>query len=123
MAGDTLFYAHWDISQSARITDRSARLGRTRTEAIKTDARPPIVRHAKLSDPDPTTHFSAKAVTLMDGRYHGGSAFWTYANVLDPPTPTRDAYSEGILPRYTYFSDGLVIVQGNGGELLVLRTR
>jgi hypothetical protein len=41
--------------------------------------------------------------------------------VLDPPTPSRDAYSDGIRPRYTYVSAGLVIVQGNGGELFVLK--
>ena len=35
----------------------------------------------------------------------------------DPPTPARNAYSEGILPRYTYVSDGLVIVEGNADHL------
>jgi hypothetical protein len=57
----------------------------------------------------------------MDGRYVDGPGWWTYANVLDPPTPRRDAYSEGILPRYTCVASGLIIVQGNGGELFVLR--
>jgi hypothetical protein len=31
------------------------------------------------------------------------------------------AYSAGVLPRYTYVSDGLIVVEGNGGELFVLR--
>ena len=123
MAGQTLFYAHWDMSQSARLTDRSPALGRTRAAPIKTEARPPVVRHLRLAadDLDPATHWTKKSMTLMDGRYFGGPGWWTYANVLDPPTPARDAYSEGILPRFTCVSDGLIIVQGNGGELFVLR--
>src|SRR6185503_868308 len=44
-----------------------------------------------------------------------------YWNVLDPPTPVRSAYSEGVLPRYTYVSDGMMIVEGNGGDLFVLK--
>lgn len=124
MAGDTLFQAHWDVSQSARITDRSPGLGRIRSQPIQTTALPPVVRHARLTPEalDPITHWSADALTLMDGRYYGSPGFWTYANVLDPPTPTRDAYSEGVLPRFTCVAAGHIIVQGNGGELLVLRT-
>ena len=57
----------------------------------------------------------------MDGRTLRGPGWWVYANELDPPTPARDAYSEGILPRYTSVADGLIIVQGNGGDLFVLR--
>jgi hypothetical protein len=40
---------------------------------------------------------------------------------MDPPTPPRGAYSEGILPRYTYVADGLIIIEGNGGEIMALR--
>jgi hypothetical protein len=35
--------------------------------------------------------------------------------------PELNAYSDGLRPRYTYVSKGHVIVQGNGGELFVLR--
>jgi len=41
--------------------------------------------------------------------------------VLDPPTPRRDAYSEGVLPRYTFVSGRYVITVGNGGDILVLQ--
>jgi outer membrane protein assembly factor BamB len=123
MAGDTLFYAHWDVSQSARIIDRSPALGLTRTKPITTEARPPVARHLRLSSSriDPATHWFEGGMTLMDGRTLHGPGWWVYANELDPPTPARDAYSEGILPRYTIVADGLIIVQGNGGDLFVLR--
>jgi hypothetical protein len=123
MAGDTLFYAHWDVSQAARILDRSASLGFTRTKPITTEPRPPVARHLRLSASriDPATHWIEGAITLMDGRSLRGPGWWVYANELDPPTPARDAYSEGILPRYTLVAGGLIIVQGNGGDLFVLR--
>ena len=123
VAGETLFQAHWDVSQSARITDRSVSRGLTRSHPITTSPHPPVVRHAKLAtaEVDPLTHWSDKPLILMDRRYYGSPGFWTYANILDPPTPLRDAYSEGILPRFTYVAAGHVIVQGNGGELMVLR--
>ena len=38
-----------------------------------------------------------------------------------PDAPARDAYSEGILPRFTFVADGHILVQGNGGDILVLR--
>jgi hypothetical protein len=54
-----------------------------------------------------------------DGRNWDGPGWWVYWNVLDPPTPDSGAYSDGMRPRYTYVSTGLVIVEGNGGELMV----
>src|SRR5207237_644642 len=36
-------------------------------------------------------------------------------------TPASSAYSQGILPRYTYVSDGLIVVEGNGGDLFVMK--
>jgi outer membrane protein assembly factor BamB len=123
MAGDTLFYAHWDVSQSARVVDRSPTLGLTRTVPIRTEARPPVARHLRLPAGriDPASHWIEGGMTLVDGRTLRGPGWWVYANELDPPTPARDAYSEGILPRYTCVADGLIIVQGNGGDLFVLR--
>jgi hypothetical protein len=123
MAGDTLFYAHWDMSQSARIIDRSPELGLTRTKPITTEPRPSVARHLRLpaSRIDPATHWIEGGMTLLDGRTLRGPGWWVYANEIDPPTPARDAYSEGILPRYTCVADGLVLVLGNGGDLFVLR--
>ena len=123
MAGDTLFSAHWDVSVAARITDRSATRGFTRLEPIATEKRSPVVRHIKLAPEkiDAKTHWAAGGLNLVDGRYIGGPGWWVYANLLDPPTPTRDAYSEGILPRYTFVANGHIFVEGNGGDLFVLR--
>ncbi len=123
MAGDTIFYAHWDVSAGARIMDRSPGLGLQRDAPVRTQKRPPVARHLKLS-PDKlnaATHWHEGGMNLVDGRWLDGPGWWVYANVLDPPTPARNAYSEGILPRCTIVACGLVIVQGNGGDLFALR--
>jgi hypothetical protein len=123
MAGDTVFSAHWDVSQAARIADRSPTRGLTRTAPILTEKRPPVARHLRLQQRriDPTSHWAVGGLQLVDGRYTDGPGWWVYANELDPPTPKRDAYSEGILPRYTLVANGRIFVQGNGGDLFVLR--
>ena len=36
-------------------------------------------------------------------------------------TSKGGAYSEGILPRYAYVGDGLLVVIGNGGEIMVFK--
>ncbi len=123
MAGDTLFSAHWDVSQAARITDRSPARGLTRAAPILAEKHPPVARHLRLPVDriDASTHWWTGGLQLVDGRYLDGPGWWVYANLLDPPTPKRDAYSEGILPRYTLVANGHIFVQGNGGELFVLR--
>jgi hypothetical protein len=123
MAGDTLFHAHWGASEQFRITDRSASKGLSYNNPISTEILPAIIRRqVQCSSFNPTTHWTSCGLTLFDdGRFWNGPGWWVYWNVLDPPTPSRRAYSEGILPRYTYVSDGLVIVEGNGGELFVLQ--
>jgi hypothetical protein len=123
MAGDTLFVAHWGASESARIVDRSPERGLSYADPITIQPHPTVIRRQQACDDfDPTTHWTTCGLTLFDdGRYWGGPGWWVYWNVLDPPTPSRDAYSDGIRPRYTYVSAGLVIVQGNGGELFVLK--
>jgi hypothetical protein len=82
-----------------------------------------VARHIRLPREriNAATHWIEGNIAQMDGRTLRGPGWWVYANELDPPTPARDAYSEGILPRYTCVADGLVIVQGNGGDLFVLR--
>jgi hypothetical protein len=70
---------------------------------------------------DPTSHWAVGGLELVDGRYTDGPGWWVYANELDPPTPKRYAYSEGILPRYTLFENGRIFVQGIVGVLFVLR--
>lgn len=122
MAGDTLFHAHWGASESATILDRSAARGLSYSDPITTKKHPSVIRRQQeCGNFDPKTHWTTCTLTLFDdGRAWDGPGWWVYWNTLDPPTPSRDAYSEGILPRYTYVSDGLIIVQGNGGELFVL---
>jgi outer membrane protein assembly factor BamB len=123
MAGDTLFHAHWGASESTRITDRSPELGLIYEDPIRSEANPVIIRRMQAcNDFNPGTHWTTCGLTLYDdGRFWNGPGWWVYWDSLDPPTPSRRAYSEGTLPRYTYVSGGLVIVQGNGGELMVFR--
>lgn len=130
MAGNVLFHAHWAASEQARITDRSNAVGASRDNPIKTTWLPPVLRAQTCPCPGgfSKTHFSSSCALQYDhggstcnGRYYGSPGFYSYYGILDPPTPKRDAYSEGILPRYTYVSDGLVIVEGNSGDLLALR--
>ena len=123
MAGDTIFRAHWGASESTRLVDRSPERGHSFQDPIRSVAHPPVVRRqTQNADYDCATHWTKTGLTLYkDGRYWNGPGWWVYWNALDPPTPERDAYSDGLRPRYTYVSDGLVIVQGNGGELFVLR--
>lgn len=125
MAGDTIFHAHWDASTAARIRDRSPALGLTRPHPIRTEKLPPVVRHLRRSAEllDCQTRWAKGGLQLVDGRFLEGPGWWVYANVLDPPTPSREAYSEGILPRITFAASGHIIVQGNGGDLFILRHR
>jgi hypothetical protein len=121
MAGDTLFHAHWGASESIKITDRSNTKGLTYSNPIATVNHPIIIRRqASCNNKNTVTHWTTCGLTLyIDTRYWGGPGWWTYWNVLDPPTPSSSAYSEGIRPRYTYVSGNLLIVEGNGGELMV----
>ncbi len=122
MAGNTLFQAHWGASESVHILDRQDSKGQVHDDPITGESRPAIIRRMQAcSDFNPSTHWTSCGLTLYaDGRYWAGPGFWVYWNAYDPPTPDRGAYSEGILPRYSYVSDGLLVVEGNGGDLIVL---
>ncbi|MBZ0297214.1 MAG: PQQ-binding-like beta-propeller repeat protein [Anaerolineae bacterium] len=124
MAGDTLFRAHWAASESTRITDRSNELGLTFENPIRSTAHPVIVRRQTGCDSfNSATHWTTCNLILYnDGRYWDGPGWWIYWNVPNPqPAANGEAYSDGRLPDYTYVSDGLVVVEGNGGELAVFR--
>jgi hypothetical protein len=120
MAGETLFFAHWGASASTRIIDRSASLGLSFTNPIKTQKHPTLIRGQQAcSDFNATTHWTTCGLTLAgDGRYWDGPGWWTYWNVKPPQNA---AYKGGVMPKYTYVSDGLVITEGNGGELVVFK--
>jgi outer membrane protein assembly factor BamB len=123
MAGDTIFHAHWGASESIQIQDRSMQLGWTYSDPIPSQAHPVIVRRMQAcTSYDPQSHWtSCDLILYSDGRTWKGPGWWVYWDILDPPTPPGRAYSEGHSPRYTYVSDGLVIVSGNGGELMVFQ--
>lgn len=123
MAGDTIFYAHWGASESMRITNRSSSLGLNYDHPITSNVRPTVIRRQQsCQDFDPVNHFTDCGLTLFgDGRYWAGPGFWTYWNVLDPPVDGIGGYDGGLMPRHTYVSDGLIIVGGNGGDLMVFQ--
>lgn len=132
MAANTLFYSHWSSAQSATITDRSASKG-SYTTPILTTRNPFVVRSTACSCSTgfSSTHYSPTCPVVYDhgsatptscsGRWFGSGNFYNYYLKLDPPTPARSAYSDGIRPRYTYVSNGKIIVEGNGGDIMVLR--
>lgn len=125
MAGSTIFHAHWGASESVKITDRSSALGLSYANPIATANHPTVIRQlAACADFKPLTHQTSCGLAMFqDARFWNGPGFWVYWNVVAPPgSPQPNAYSAGFLPRYTYVSDGLIVTEGNGGELLVLRS-
>jgi hypothetical protein len=120
MGGETIFFAHWGASASTRITDRSPSLGLTYSNPIQTQKHPTLIRRQQsCPDFNPSTHWTTCGLTLFnDGRYWDGPGWWTYWNVDSPQNP---AYKGGVMPKYTYVSDGLIVTEGNGGELVVFK--
>ncbi|RJR29086.1 hypothetical protein C4564_03510 [Candidatus Microgenomates bacterium] len=124
VAGNTIFNAHWGASEAVTIIDRSPGLGLNWTNPIKTRVHNAVIRRlTACGTKNLSTHFANCNMSLFnDGRYWGSSGWWVYWNVIDPPgTVSSSAYSAGILPRYTYVADGLIVVEGNGGDLFVLK--
>lgn len=131
LAGTTLFNAHWAASTSVKITDRSPSRGLTYADPITTTNNMPVIRAQKsCSNFNPVSHSTTCALQYVTdgGRYFSGPGFWGYWNVVDPPgwrtgiTPSvGSSYSSGVQPRYTFVSDGLIIVEGNGGDLIVFK--
>ncbi len=131
MAGNMLINAHWAGSMGVKITDRGVTKGLTYSNPIETSKLPTVVRAQKsCANFNPVTHYTTCSLNYVTdgGRYMDGPGFWGYWNVADPPgwrigvpTAVGGAYSAGFLPRYTYVSGGQVVVEGNGGELLVFQ--
>jgi outer membrane protein assembly factor BamB len=133
MAGNTLFYSHWGAMESFRITNRNANLGSAYNTPIKTEVNAPVVRDAACPSQVNNTaeRFCATDVFLnanVPGSYLGrnwvgaGGGWYTYLDILSAPgSPFKSSYSGGPLPRYTYVSNGYVVVSGNGGDLMVFR--
>jgi hypothetical protein len=144
VAGDTIFHAHWSSSNSVRITNRSDSVGLSFVNPIQTSTHPFVIRsqRANCSDKNTSTHFTTCNAQYLtdggstgDGRFYGGSTFWGYFGVVDPPgwvftqsqadsggsSGAGTAYSAGFMPRYTYVSNGYMVVEGNGGDIMVFQ--
>ncbi len=123
IAGNNLLYAHWGGSEGVVISDRSISRGNSFTNPITTTNLPVVIRRlTSCSNYNSATHYANCGLTLFnDGRYWNGPGWAVYSGVIDPPgLNATSSYSAGILPRYTYVSGGYVIVEGNGGDMLVL---
>lgn len=129
MAGNILFNAHWAASTGMKIVDRSNSKGLTYSNPIEADPVPTVIRAQKsCSNFNAATHYTTCELSYVTdgGRGFWGPGFWGYWNVADPPgwrvgsgNTVGTTYSSGFQPRYTYVSDGLMIVGGNGGDILV----
>lgn len=123
VAGNTIFNSHWGAMEAVRITNRSASLGLSYGNPIQTTNLPVLIRRqSACADKNTTTHWTTCGLSLYnDGRYWDGPGWWTYWNVDDPPGQHTGGYGDGMKPRYSYVSSGLVITEGNGGELVVFQ--
>jgi hypothetical protein len=132
LAGSSLFHAHWGASESVKITDRSSTLGLTYASPINTTKHPVMIRSIKnCTNQNNTTHStSCTGLTYVTdgGRFYDGPGWWGYWNVADPPgwfvgsgNTAGTQYSAGFQPRYTYVSNGYVIVEDSGGGLYVFK--
>lgn len=124
LAGNAIFHAHWAASEAVSIVDRSSGRGATNANPITTTALPTVLRRMNPCAALNTTTHAATACGLYlfgDSRYWPAPGFWTYANTFDPPTPANATYSDGLRARYTYVSGELIVVEGNGGDLMVFR--
>lgn len=137
MGGDILFNNHWAAVEPVKIQDRSSAKGTSSTNPITTSRLTTILRAIKPCGTfSASTHytsctgvqFTTDGGSAFNGRSFTGPAFYSYWNVADPPgwrvgsnNQTGNAYSAGFLPRYTYASSGMLVVEGNGGDLMVFR--
>lgn len=118
-AGNFLFHAHWGAAEGVKITDRSSSLGKTYAQPIATSNVPAIVRYQKAcTNKNTTTHWTTCGLELYrDGRYWDGPGWWEYWDTYDNNGPQ----SAGQRALYTYVANGLVVVQGSWGNLMVFR--
>lgn len=134
MAGNIIFNSHWaalsghTINTTERNDDTK---GLTLATKIKSTPLPNVMRAMRGPCENISKHTNASGMNYMtDGsRYFDGPGFFVYCNVADPPgwrfdpnqltTGASNVYSAGFLPRYTYAADGLLVVEGNGGDISV----
>ncbi len=123
MAGNTIFHAHWGASESVTVTNRGPSFGSSYDNPIKTSINKPLIRAIPANSYESmdaiTRSIQGGSNVYNDSRYYNGPLFWGF---WGNDGGFHAGYgSIGILPRYTYVSDGLIIIEGNGGELTVLK--
>ncbi len=139
VAGNTVFNSHWaaavgEMIDSASRNNKSA--GLTFATGISTFRQPVFIRAIQtISCKNTITHWTDSCTNLHymtdGGRFFSGPAWWGYFGVSDPPGWKNDpalfnansgtAYSAGFLPRYTYVANDLIVVEGNGGDIMVFK--
>src|SRR5579859_6654976 len=122
LAGNTILHAHWGASEAVQITDRSNARGLTYANPIETRNLPTVIRRmTACPDKNTVTHYTTCTLNLFgDTRGWSGPGWWTYWNA-DDPAQLHDAPDTALRPKYTFVSGSLMIVEGNGGELMVFR--
>ncbi len=81
MAGDTLFHAHWMLLQSVRITDRSASLGGSRADPIRTREMTPTlntVASGSCSNRNSSNHYCPQNMSPPCDTYGVDPGFYVY---------------------------------------------
>ncbi len=139
IAGNILFHNHWAGVEIFQILDRSDTKGSSPTNPITSKRLAPIMHALKpCGSFSATTHFTSCSTVQYPtdgGRTFTNvpGAFYSYWGVADPPgwksspgntsTGAGTSYSSGFLPRYTYVSNGYIVTEGNGGDIMVLTYR
>jgi hypothetical protein len=81
MAGDTLFHAHWMLLQSVRITDRSASLGGSHADPIRTGELTPTLNtlaSGSCSNRNSSNHYCPQSMSPPCDSYGVDPGFYVY---------------------------------------------
>jgi hypothetical protein len=144
VAGNMIIHSHWSAAVFARIKDNASNprwnnYGNSFINPIPTQDYSIVVRAQRACDDKRSDHSTTCGLQYFtdsltgEGRWYGsfnapGKLWWVYWNVADPPGGVMDGtnqpsftYSTGYQARATIVSNGYIIVQGNGGDLFVLK--
>lgn len=109
--------------KSVRILDRTNTLGLTYASPITTQTNPTVIRRqTSCSNFNTSTHWTTCGLTLYsDGRYWPGTGLLGVLECNGSTNTSKYRLQSGA-PTTIHLcsSDGLIIIQGNGGELFVL---
>jgi hypothetical protein len=144
VAGNMIMHSHWSAAVMARIKDsadnpRWKGFGNTFNNPIPTQDYSIVVRAQMGCSDKRSDHSTSCGLQYFTdgaagyGRWYGsfdapGKLWWVYWNVADPPGAAMNgkneqgsSYSTGFQARSVIVSNGYIIVQGNGGDLFVLK--